>query len=93
MIIKAAIKLSDGSVFTGKRHGDCSDRIREQYPIGNYPNIYHDHVAGFVTHTGEFVTREEGAFIAVHYQQVIPTSIDPLMWQTCWPALFSEDLY
>lgn len=93
MILAAAIKLSDGSVFTGKRHGDCSNRIREQYPIKDYPRIYDGHVSGFVTHTGEFVNREDAAIIAVRYQQVIPISIDPIVWQKVFPALFSEDLY
>lgn len=97
MIIAAAIKLSDGSVFTGKRHHHCISNCSEFYfpnhtwnatpeNYAKWRSLKADDDQGFVTHTGEYVSREEALIIATKYQQIIPDS-DPRK------VLYSEDLY
>lgn len=99
MILKAAIRLRDGSVFTGKRHNHCFDKMSEFYFPNNTWNateenrnewfrITMDEEQGFVTHTGEFVTRQEAAIIAKHYKQILPEEEEKIMGY-----LFSENIY
>lgn len=74
----SAIKSTDGQIWTGKRHHHCFATIKQ---AGLKP----DHVAqGFITLSGQFVTREEGAAL------VIKTGQCKLNHP---PLLYSEDLY
>lgn len=101
MILKAAIKLLDGSVFTGKRHHHCFETMAEFYFPGNTWNstpqnkdkwydITRDCEQGFVTHTGQFVSRVEAYHIASHSRQIIPEE-EKLCSKS--KILFSEDIY
>ena len=75
MIVQSAI-IKDGIVYTGKRHHNI---LGAAEPFG----FLKDGKQGFVTDTGEFVTREEAARIAFDCGQIKePKRI-----------LFSEDLY
>ena len=81
-----------GLLFTGWRHCDCfvtlhawSDRLSEEERIA----VGEEQIAGlrqgFMTSTGRFVDREEGARIAIEAGQVEEGNL-----RGC---LFSEDLY
>jgi hypothetical protein len=76
----AAIKMPDGGVWTGKRHGHCIATIWQA--TGKRA---HQGVQGFVTMKGRFVDRKEAAMIAVYAGQVAGRTL-PF-------ELFSEDLY
>lgn len=74
----AAAKSTDGLVWTGKRHGHCIKTIRQ---AGLMPSHGEQ---GFVTMSGRFVTREEGArLVLLTGQATLKTP----------PLLYSEDLY
>ena len=78
MIKLAAIKLEDGTIWTGKRHAYI---IWEMLSTGMKPKIHQDQ-QGFVTDAGEFVDREEAGRIAYKCGQT-----------TDWlKTLFSEDI-
>jgi len=61
MIIKAAI-IKDGTIYTGKRHGD----IFPQFPLG----FLRCGEQGFVTDKGKFVNRGQAAKIAYECGQI-----------------------
>lgn len=81
MIDCAAILAPDGRVWTGKRHGHCIKTIIQATGVRS---VGGDYKQGFVTLSGRFVDRKEGAMIAVHAGQAKLTL-------PC--ELFSEDLY
>lgn len=78
----AAIKLADGVVIRGKRHGDCLAVIRdlEFSHIGS--------VQGFMTSFGRFVDRKEGR--QLQNTAKIPSAAP---FGYTGDILFSEDLY
>lgn len=80
----AIIDLVTERVYTGYRHGDIIKAMVELYGI-TPPVDGERYEQGFVTSTGEFVDRVEGAAIAIAAGQ-----IKALKWP---PLLYSEDLY
>lgn len=56
MIISAAIKDKNGTVYTGRRHHEIFRTMPREMIKG--------HTQGFVTDDGKFFTREEAAEIA-----------------------------
>lgn len=56
--ICAAIKLNDGLIIRGHRHGDCINNLRQRPDMTD--DRYKGHVQGFITSKNRFVTREEG---------------------------------
>lgn len=82
--------LATGLVFSGWRHGDCfttlnawSERLTDSEREAIGPEQLHGRNQGFLTSTGRYVNREEGARIAVLSGQVDPER----------SLLFSEHLY
>jgi hypothetical protein len=87
MIKEAAIqRISDGKVWTGRRHGNVIHKIVEE--TGIRPVGRKDFIQGFVTDSNIFVDRIEAFKIAVECNQLLDKE-DP--WGP--PTLFSEDLY
>lgn len=87
MIKEAAIKrLSDGKVWTGRRHGDVIRKIIKETGIVTVKHS--EYMQGFVTDYGEFVDRYEAFRIAVECDQLINN-------EDCreTSTLMSEDLY
>lgn len=74
----AAIKSTDGRVWTGKRHSHCFATIKQ---AGLQPS-HKDQ--GFVTMSGRYVTREEAAELVKQTGQCKLNTP---------PLLYSEDLY
>jgi hypothetical protein len=58
IVICAAIKLADGLIVRGHRHGDCIHNLNRRPDFRN--EQYHGHIQGFITSKNRFVTREEG---------------------------------
>lgn len=74
----AAVKSTDGQVWTGKRHADCMKTIIQA-------GLDISHVdQGFVTKSGLYVTRKEGAALVLRTGQCKLNTP---------PDLYSEDLY
>lgn len=86
IVICAAIKLADGFIARGHRHGDCIRHINEKYSYEKKPVEWVNHVQGFITSKNRFVTREEGRIL--QDAAGIP-SVEGYRGNT----LFSEDLY
>ena len=82
-MIKEAAILHEGKLYTGKRHCNV---IRNIIAETNCKHVGGKSVQGFITDTGEFVSREEAAKIALACGQ-----IKALKFST--KELFSEDLY
>ena len=87
MIDCAAIKTSDGRIWTGKRHFHCLATIKQA--TGEKA---HNAIQGFVTMErndnqpqGRFVTREEAYKLALAAGQIID--------DVCPGTLYSESLY
>ena len=56
IVICAAVKASDGTIYRGHRHGHCFQAIRDaKKECGSYGDSQ-----GFMTSKNRFVTREEG---------------------------------
>jgi len=86
MIKEAAIKrISDGKVWTGRRHGNVIVTIFQEI---NAPVTRDKFIQGFVTNDGIFVDRHEAFIIAKECNQLLCPE-DP--WAK--PTLMSEDLY
>ncbi len=81
-IVASAI-LFEGKVYTGKRHDNCIRTIINETGV---KKVGGQHPQGFVTDTGRFITREEGAKLALASGQ-----IKELKFNT--KKLFSEDLW
>lgn len=58
-IVKAAIQLPNGEIFTGKNHNEIFKKVYEKFPY-----IISERVEGFITNTGRFVSRLEAGEIA-----------------------------
>jgi hypothetical protein len=98
MIIAAAIRLSNGSVFVGKRHSDCFRNAVSVLNVAS-PDFFPGNGGeqGFITDRLVFLDREEAYYEAHHNNQCKeqkeitpnPTRSD-FKWKPC---LFSEDLW
>ena len=86
MIVKSALKATDGTVHTGHRHADIfrDSDIESEKKFG--PERYFlNAIQGFVTDTGEFLDRVEAAKHAIECGQIKATR-----WG---PRLYSEDVW
>lgn len=81
MIVQSAI-LHNGKIYTGQRHHNVIHTIF----IETGKRVPYSSPQGFVTDAGEFVTREEGAKIALACGQIKELKYSKT-------KLFSEDLY
>src|SRR5438094_7595969 len=73
----AAIRLTDGAVYTGRFHGDAVQKANKDYahiPAPRYRRLFEDSEDGFMTNKGRFVCREEAYEIAVRCRQMTPDS-------------------
>jgi len=87
VIKEAAIqRISDGKVWTGRRHGNVIHKIVAE--LGIKTVTHEEFTQGFITDDGKFVDRHEAYKIAVEYKQLLRPN-DP--WAP--PTLMSEDLY
>ena len=84
--ICAAIKMPDGYIARGHRHGDCIHHINEHYNYLKKEVVWKGHVQGFMTGYNRFVTREEG-------RKLQDEAGIPSFEQYRGDTLFSEDLY
>lgn len=84
IIICAAVKAEDGSIFRGHRHGDCMLTINRA-GLKLWPGIEQQ---GFITSRNRYVLREEGR--KLQDAAGIP-SADKEGYR--YNTLFSEDLY
>lgn len=88
MIIASAIKLTDGRVFVGKRHGDCFKNIIVLHiKIGmdeeEARKLHFNCTQGFINDKLCFLTRREAAQEAEESDQWIATS-DLLLSEDLW---------
>ena len=60
IVICAAIKMADGFIVRGHRHGDCIKHINEKYSYEKKEVSWSGHTQGFITSKNRFVTREDG---------------------------------
>jgi hypothetical protein len=74
----AAVKSTDGRIWTGKRHCHCIATIIQAGLKASHAD------QGFVTMSGRYITREEGAALV---QQTGQCKLNHP------PLLYSEDLY
>lgn len=98
MIIASAVKLKDGRVYIGKRHGDCYGQIKS---LGMSKELCKESTQGFITDTLKFLNREEAYYHA--YSEGQCEMQEPFEANFCeglerdienWKAcLFSEDLW
>ena len=91
MIVAAAIRLKNGAVFVGKRHGECFRNYRDimlksgnNWTAETLKANCHGHMQGFITDALEFLSREDALEHAKAYKQVPADTIGDL---------FSEDLW
>lgn len=91
--ICAAVRLPDGRVFRGQRHGDCikTARAAVEWNGGKddgvwTPDLCNDQ--GFITSRNRYVDREEGLRLQ---KAAGVASIDPTGYRV--RELYSEDLY
>lgn len=59
MIIASAIKLPDGRVFVGERHGDCFQNMKTILRLDKPDKTAIKSQQGFINDKLEFLTREE----------------------------------
>ena len=98
MIIASAVKLSNGKVYIGKRHGDCYQQIKS---LGLSKELCRKSTQGFITDDLMFLNREDGYYHAYENKQC--DKQEPFEANFCeglyrpieeWRAcLFSEDLW
>jgi hypothetical protein len=69
MIISSAVKLEDGRVFVGRRHGDCYEHMMEILNLSLDKIPIKNSVQEFQTDYQEFLNREEGYYHARKYNQ------------------------
>jgi hypothetical protein len=97
MIVASAVRLTNGSVFVGKRHGDCYEMIKY---ITEDKESCKDSMQGFITDKLEFLDREDAYFEAVVCKQCEEKEYAPSQARGLFipreqghPVLFSEDLW
>jgi len=95
IVICSAIRLPDGRIFRGHRHGDCirtaSELVDHQHNIGLVPEPWTASMCrdqGFITSRNRYVGREEALQLqlAAGIESVCPSGYRR-------SQLFSEDLY
>jgi hypothetical protein len=86
IVICAAIKMPDGYIARGHRHGDCIRHINEHYSYLKKDITWSKCTQGFMTGYNRFVTREEGRKLQ---DAAGIKSVEEYRGDT----LFSEDLY
>lgn len=91
--ICAALRLPDGRVFRGHRHGDCRNTAQAsvEWNGGTNDGVWTSDMAmdqGFVTSRNRYVDREEA--LRLQLAAGVP-SADPTGYRV--RELFSEDLY
>ena len=64
MIIAAAIKLADGQVFVGKRHGDCFYNMKCILKLDKPNQCAVKSIQGFINDKLQFLNREEAYYEA-----------------------------
>lgn len=67
MIIASAVKLKDGRVFVGKRHGDCYAKMAELKM--DQKDCNHGATQGFITEYLLFLNREYAYYEALNNNQ------------------------
>lgn len=83
IIVKAAVMYSNGEVLEGRDYGHISNVAHKlSYPEG-------ERIAGFVTHTGEFVLPDQAAKIAVAAKQ-LSEPLDKITPDNLWPIMDLE---
>jgi len=105
MIVASAIKLVDGRVYVGKRHGDCFKNlaiifIKTGMSAEEAIKIHLGCKQGFINDSLEFLTREEAYYEAFNCRQCkeqhyVETRIQgfTITAENWKPCLFSEDLW
>jgi hypothetical protein len=105
MIVASAIKLVDGSVFVGKRHGDCFANIisiNKKMGVDYEParRLHFNCEQGFINDKLQFLNREQAYYEALACRQcekqeykpceLVGLEINVDNWK---PQLASEDLW
>lgn len=97
MIVASAVKLSNGSTYVGKRHGDCYEMIKI---ITADKESCINSVQGFITDKLVFLDRTEAYYEALSCNQCKEQGPNARILEhlgielTTWtPALASEDLW
>lgn len=105
MIIASAIKLVDGTVYVGKRHGDCFQNYKLINKLEESDGCTFDAIQGFINDKLEFLTRTQAYYESYSCGQCKKKEYDKDFYDkakgTCWyiteeeyyPILFSEDLW
>lgn len=76
-ITSAAVRLTNGHVYTGLFHGDAlknAHRVYAEKSESYYSKLFGKSEDGFITNTGRFVDRDEAYGIAVKGRQITPRS-------------------
>ncbi len=104
MIVSSAVKLSNGMIFPGKRHGDCYEMIK--VVLGD-KECCKGSIQGFLTDSLEFLNREEAYYHAFSCKQCSEQKYNKELFEVYYktnnglyisegdwhPVLFSEDLW
>lgn len=108
MIVSSAVKLANGSVYVGVRHGDCFQHIFEINKLVGMETeearkLHFDCVQGFINDKLVFLTREQAYYEAYECGQCKEQSYETMfaryikgltITKENWkPCLFSEDLW
>lgn len=86
----AALRLKDGRLVYGHRHGDCFLNVVTFLGKGGH---HADAEQGFIDNGGLFVTREEAAVIATEAGQLRQQEVDRRTKERPPRQLYSEDIY
>ena len=84
--IVAAIKLEDGTIVRGQRHGDAIATALKN--LDNVGMMSHKYEQGFITSNNRFVSRKEGYALQV---MANIESVAECVYRN--QELYSEDLY
>jgi hypothetical protein len=101
MIVSSAVKLEDGRVFVGRRHGDCYTHMMEilQLTLNELP--LDNSIQGFLTDKGQFLNRQVAYWIALDCEQCKEQfwtgkkyfNLEPTPKEEWKPMLISEHLW
>lgn len=99
MLVASAVRLKDGRVFVGKRHGDCYSKMKD---LGlQIEECNNGATQGFITDRLFFLDRKESYSEARLHDQCKEQVYNPVAYakglevkREDWhPVLFSEDLW
>lgn len=95
MIIQSAIMINREKYYTGKRHGDCFDKMKQ---VGYKFKIDDNLVEGFITDELKFLNREDAYYHAYENGQCEMKTLDGKVYcEGLTPSnvliLASEDLW